>query len=224
MQASYTFSKSLSYVGSYGIPSMYALNRAVSNFDRTHNLQVGFTAVPPFGAGGRWATSGISGALLGGWQLNGIFSRYSGLPFGVGASGTSLNTSGSSQTAEQVKEHVEILGGTGPGQSYFDPFAFASVTGVRFGSSGWNILRGPGVTNLDLGLFREFRATEKLRVQFRAEAFNFTNTPHFNNPGTNVSNMTLNADGSIRARNGYTEITSAQPDERQIRFGLRVSF
>jgi len=73
-------------------------------------------------------------------------------------------------------------------------------------------------------LFREFKATEKLRVQFRAEAFNFTNTPHFNNPGTNVSNMTLNNNGTIRALNGYTEITSAQPDERQVRLGLRINF
>jgi hypothetical protein len=224
MQASYTFSKSLSYVGGYGIPPMYSLNRGLSAYDRPHNLQVGFTAVAPFGAGARWAKAGVSGAILGGWQLNGIFSRYCGTPFGVGASGTSLNTSGSSQSADQVKKHVEILGGTGPGQSYFDPFAFASVTGVRFGATGPNILRGPGVSNLDLGLFRELKATEKVRVQFRAEAFNFTNTPHFNNPGTNVSNMTLNSNGTIRALNGYTEITSAQPDERQVRLGLRISF
>jgi hypothetical protein len=224
MQAAYTFSKSLGYVGSYVIPSMYEMNRGISAFDRTHNLQVGFTAIPPFGKSGRWATSGVSSALLGGWQINGIFSRYSGTPFTVTASGTSLNTNGSSQTADQVKDHVEILGGTGRMQSYFDPLAFASVTGVRFGTSGTNILRGPGVTNLDAGLFREFRATERLRLQFRAEAFNLTNTPHFNNPGANVSNMTLNPDGSIRALNGYTEITSAQPDERQLRFGLRISF
>ena len=44
------------------------------------------------------------------------------------------------------------------------------------------------------------------------------------NPGTNVSNMTLNSNGTIRALNGYTEITGAQPDERQVRLGLRVSF
>ena len=49
-------------------------------------------------------------------------------------------------------------------------------------------------------------------------------SPHFNNPGTNVSNMTLNSNGTIRALNGYTEITGAQPDERQVRLGLRVGF
>jgi hypothetical protein len=116
------------------------------------------------------------------------------------------------QTADQVKPEVKILGGTGPGQSFFDPLAFRPVTEVRFGTSGLNILRGPGVVNLDLGLFREFSASERIKVQFRAEVFNATNTPHFNNPGSNVSMA------------GFSEITSAQNDERQLRFGLRVSF
>ena len=78
--------------------------------------------------------------------------------------------------------------------------------------------------NLDLGLFREFSVTERVKIQFRAEGFNVTNTPHFNNPGTNVSNLRLNPDGSVANLQGYSEITSAMDDERQFRFGLRVSF
>jgi len=61
-------------------------------------------------------------------------------------------------------------------------------------------------------------------LQFRAEAFNFTNTPHFNNPGANVSNMTLAADGTIRSLGGFSEVTSARDDERQFRFALRLGF
>ena len=98
------------------------------------------------------------------------------------------------------------------------------MTAVRFGNSGLNSLRGPGVVNLDLGLFREFSATERIKIQFRAESFNATNTPHFNNPGTNVSNLLLNSNGSVSALRGFAEITSAQDDERQFRFGLRISF
>jgi hypothetical protein len=162
--------------------------------------------------------------LFGGWQLNGIFSAYSGTPFTVTAASASLNAPGNTQTADQIKPEVAILGGTGPGQAYFDPLAFAPVTQARFGTSGLNILRGPGVVNLDLGLFREFAPTERIRIQFRAESFNFTNTPHFNNPGTNVSNLQLRSDGTVAALRGYSEITSAQDDERQIRFGLRISF
>jgi hypothetical protein len=177
----------------------------------------------PFGEGKPLASEGFAKLLLGGWQLNGIFSSYSGTPFTVSASGTSLNAPGNAQTADQILDEVRILGGTGPGQSWFDPLAFRSITDVRYGNSGLNILRGPGVVNLDLGLFREFRVRD-LQIQFRAEAFNATNTPHFNNPGANVSNMRLNADGSVNTLGGYTEITSARPDERQVRLGVRVVF
>ena len=63
-----------------------------------------------------------------------------------------------------------------------------------------------------------------MKIQFRAEAFNSTNTPHFDNPGTNVSNLQLNGNGTVRELRGFSEITSAAQDERQIRFGLRISF
>jgi len=65
--------------------------------------------------------------------------------------------------------------------------------------------------------------TERFQLQFRAEAFNLTNTPQFGQPGATVSSATFNADGSIKALNGYTQITSAS-NERQLRFALRLSF
>ncbi|HEU0141538.1 MAG TPA: hypothetical protein VFQ79_17575, partial [Bryobacteraceae bacterium] len=230
-QVSYTYSKAIAFTDevdsslSFNAPSALARNRSLTNYDRTHNLQAAWAAELPFGRGKRWANQGgIGGALLGGWQLNGIFSSYSGTPFTVTSAGTSLNAPANTQTADQVKPEVKILGGTGPGQAYFDPLAFAPVTDVRFGNSGLNILRGPGVVNLDLGLFREFSATERVKIQFRAESFNVTNTPHFSNPGTNVSNLLLGADRSVSALRGYAEILSAQEDERQFRLGLRISF
>lgn len=223
LQTSYTFSKSISWATSWMDPSQFHRNRTLSSFDRPHNLQIGWVAELPFGDGKPFGSQGLAKLLLGGWQLNGIFSSYSGTPFTVSSSGTSLNAPGNTQTADQVLPEVKILGGTGPGQSYFDPLAFRSVTDVRYGNSGLNILRGPGVVNLDLGLFREFLVRD-LRIQFRAEAFNATNTPHFNNPGNNVSNMRLNADGTVNSLGGYTEITSAKADERQVRLGVRVAF
>jgi hypothetical protein len=114
--------------------------------------------------------------------------------------------------------------------SYFDPFAFAPVTDARFGTAGFNTLRGPGLANVDLGLFREFAISERFKLQVRAEAFNFTNTPHFANPGTNVSNLQLNPDRSIRNLGGYTEITGLANtgrdgiDERVFRIGARFTF
>ena len=177
----------------------------------------------PFGKGQKYLQSGIGSWLAGGWHTNGILSRTSGTPFTVTTSGTSVNSPGNTQTADQVLSSVAILGGHGVGQPYFNPLAFAPVTDVRFGNSGRDILRGPGVFNLDASLFRDFKVSERFSLQFRAEAFGVTNTPQFGTPGSTVSAATRNADQSIKALNGYTEITSAT-GERQFRFALRLAF
>ena len=135
---------------------------------------------------------------------------------------------------------VQILGGIGTTTPYFNPLAYASVTGAQFGTSGFNILFGPPVANLDLSLFRNFNLSERLKLQFRAESFNFTNTPHFWSPGTrtanyspvftdSVSNMVLNSSGAVQSLNGYDSITTVNAtgrdyDERYFRLGLRLSF
>jgi hypothetical protein len=127
--------------------------------------------------------------------------------------------------ADQVKSSVAMPHGIGRGQSYFDPLAFRPVTEARFGNAGFNTLRGPGYANMDFGLFREFRFGER-SIQLRMEAFNLTDTPHFDNPsdsGRNVSNLQLNPDGSIRNLNGFSEISSSY-GERQVRVGLRFGF
>ena len=67
--------------------------------------------------------------------------------------------------------------------------------------------RGPTAPNLDLSLFRVFRLGQNKTLQVRAEVFNLTNTPHFSNPNTIISNVTFNADGSIARLNGVGGIT-----------------
>ncbi|MCC6535956.1 MAG: TonB-dependent receptor [Bryobacterales bacterium] len=236
---SYTWGKSLGIccndnsdgLAAIQVPEYFNLNRSVSNFNQPHNFVANGVMQLPFGRGHRLASGGGPLTwLASGWQLNGILTLASGTPFSVSASGTSLNAPGSTQRADQVKDQVAKLGGAGRGRSYFDPFAFRPVTDVRFGTAGFNTLYGPGLVNIDAGLFREFRVTERFQLQFRAEAFNFTNTPHFANPGANVSNLQLNADGTVRNLGGFTEITGLQStgrdgiDERVFRFGLRLSF
>ncbi len=232
LQVAYTFSKSITTSGSgasdsslpINIPEYYGLNRSVSSFNRPHNLQVANITSLPFGRGGRWLSdSGFLTAVVSGWQLNNIVSLMSGRPFSVTASGASLNAPNNSQRADQVKPEVKKLGGVGRGQPYFDPTAFAAVNEPRFGNAGFNTLRGPGRVNWDLGIFRNFEISEKVRMEFRLESFNFTNTPKFGNPGANVSNLQFNPDGSIRNLNGFAEITSAS-EERQFSIGMRLSF
>ncbi len=240
LNAAYTWSKNISTatgafdfnIPAIKLPEYNRLNRALAPINLSHNLQISSVAELPLGRGKRFFNGGgVASAIAGGWQVNGIFSVVSGMPFSVTASDVSLNAPGNSpQRADLVKKEVKILGGTGPGQSYFDPLAFAPVTEARFGTVGYNTLKGPTSVELDMGLFRDFKLSERFNLQFRAEAFNVSNTPHWGNPGSNVSSMTRNADGTIRSLGGYTEITSLRlngrdnVDERLFRLGLRLSF
>jgi hypothetical protein len=232
----YTWSKSISFIAaSDESPQVqalqyFALNRAVSSFDRTHNLQVRSLWELPIGKGKHWLSNGgVASALLGGWQVNSLLSLMSGLPFSVTSDDSSLDMPGSTQRADQVKGTVAMPNGTGPGQSWFDPLAFREVTEARFGNAGFNSLRGPHLYNLDLGLFRNFAFSERVQLQFRAEAFNLTNTPHFDLPGNNVSDMVL-SNGRVADLGGFSEITAVTNlardgiDERQFRVGLRFTF
>lgn len=220
LKGAYTFSKAINFTDEDGWTGtiawnwgpVFSRNRALAGYDVPHNFQTGFVWELPGGAGKKFANSGASRWIFGDWQINGVFAAYSGRPFTVGAAAGALNAPGNTQTADQVKPVVEKLGGIGPGQPFFDPSAFAAPVGVRFGTSGRNLLRGPGAVNLDLGVFRRFPIREQINLEFRAEAANATNTPHFNNPNANIS-----------AAN-FLVVTSAMPDQRQVRLGLRLSW
>ncbi len=226
---SYTWSKTFTYGDdtdsglTWNWVPMLQRNRARAGFDRPHNFQFYGNYDLPFGRGKKMASQGFASALAGGWKLNWILSRMSGSPFTIGSSNTSVNAPANTQTADQVKPTVEILGGHGVGQPYFDPLAFRAVTDVRFGNTGRNLLRGPGVFNLDGSLFRNFQMNERWGLHVGVEMFGITNTPQFANPGATASNMTFNADGSLRALNGFGEITGAS-GERQIRFAMKITF
>lgn len=237
MNATYTWSKAMGWCcnednnGGPLVPALAytSLNYVPLNFDRTHNFNLSATYELPFGKGKRWSMrNNFANAVLGGWQLNTLTSYQSGSPVRVTSDGGSLRLPGSTQRADQVKQEVAVLGGIGRGVAYYDPFAFARVTEPRFGTAGFNNLRGPGFFNSDLGLFKGFQVKERWNVQFRAEYFNWTNTPKFANPSSGINNLLTNADGSFRG--GVFEVTGTnaggrEPNgDRMLRLGLKVSF
>jgi hypothetical protein len=209
------------------LDSMY-LNSAAMGFNRPHNLTTNVIYELPFGRGKRFGSSGPLSAILGGWQMNAMARMTSGSPFTVTSDGASLNLPGSAQRADQVKSEVTKFGDVGRGKAFYDYSAFARVTDPRFGTAGFNTLYGPGLVNVDFGLFRNFNLTESVRLQFRGEAFNATNTPHFANPSNNIANLQLNGDGSFRQGvfevTGITNTGREQGDERAFRLGLRLQF
>ncbi len=236
MSMAHTWSKSMGWCcnednnGGPLVPALAytSLNYVPLNFDRTHNFQLTATYELPFGAGKKWAGGRVMNAIAGGWQVNTLTSYMTGTPVRVTSDGGSLRLPGSTQRADQVKQDVARLNGIGRGVAYFDPFAFERVLEPRFGSAGFNSLRGPGFFNTDLGLFRQFSVKERYRFQFRAEMFNWTNTPKFANPSAGINNRLVNPDGSFRG--GVFEITGTnaggrEPNgDRMLRLGLKMTF
>lgn len=224
---SYTWSKTIGYCcnnladggPAIQIPQYLSLNRGLEPWDRRHTFVASTVAELPFGKGKPWLTSGWGARLAGGWQANAIFSAYTGNPFSVTSSGTSLNAPGNTQRADLVGTGpVNITGGIGVGKTYFDTSRFAPVTDPRFGTASFNLLRAPGSANLDLGLFRSFSLSDRLIFQFRGEALNATNTPHFGTPNGNVNSTSFGQVTSIKSigREGI--------DQRIFRLGAKLTF
>ncbi len=215
LKGAYTWSKALGMAddeGWAGIawdhPDVFQRNRARTGFDRTQMFQMGYVYDLPFLRNNNTA----AGTILGNWQVSGTLALITGPPRTITANGASLNAASALQTADQVGS-VTKLGDVGPGQHFYDRSAFAPVTEQRFGTSGRNILNSPGVVNLDLSILKNFPVNETVEAQFRAEFFNFTNTPKFGNFNGNVNSA------------GFMTITSTTPfTERVIRFGLRLQF
>jgi carboxypeptidase family protein len=202
---SWTWSKTIDYadnddLGSvmFAYPAYWEKGRAVAGFDRTHNISIYGVLQLPFGKGERWAQTGIANAILGGWQINPLINYLTGLPFSVTCPG-SLNAVGSTQTCDLVapfhvlnnkpnRDGICALGDLSC--KYFDPSSFAaplitSNANAHFGNTNRNQFRGPGYFATNLSLARQFKLTERFALQLRADAINFTNTPHFANPTAN---------------------------------------
>jgi hypothetical protein len=193
-------------------------NYARNDFDRTHTFVQSYVYDLPFGKGKAFLNSGIASRVVGGWKANGVLTLMTGTPLTIGANGTSLNTPGNNQTADQVKE-VQILHGVNIGNPWFDPTAFTQPTAAGvFGNSGRGLMSGPGFFNLDASLFKVFAIREKFKLEVRGEAFSVTNTPQFNNPNTGVNNY--NADPS---KNTFGVITGSG-GARTLQLGARLTF
>jgi hypothetical protein len=193
---------------------------ARADFDRTLNYTQSFVYQLPWGRGQKWLTHGPAAVALGNWQLGGVLSLMTGTPFYISASGSSLNTPGETQTADQVSA-VQLLHGINTGNQWFSTSSFAQPTGVRFGTSGRNLLSGPGLFGLNLSLAKNFKFTERYNLEMRAETFNFTNTPQFSNPQGSLTNSSF---GYVTGTLGSGTGVNGTGGGRAVQLGVKVSF
>lgn len=216
--AAFTWSRNMDqgnedlFDGGQGAQTPYELSRerARSNLDRTFGFITSVVYELPFGQGRRYLTSGPAAWVLGGWQLGGILSLYSGF-----------------MISHTINVNNENLGGAVRGDfvrspnlptaqrtidRWFDTtFVIPSAPGVP-SNAGRNLIESPGRKNFDLMVARNFDLPwESHQVQFRFESFNFTNTPSFGRPATGVGTPTVG------------RITTAE-DPRRIQFALKYVF
>ena len=213
LTTAYTFSKGLNYIdddGGIAIPMNMSLNKGRMGDNRTHVFTQSYMWHLPFGKGKRFANSGSAMWILGGWQLQGLTSVMTGGWFSPSVSGV-VNAPGNADRPNWVAP-IRYLGNTGPGQKYFDTGAFAIPAQNTLGNAGRNIIQGPGIVNVDAALHREFRVREGMSLTLRVESFNFSNTPHYNNPNGNAQSPQ------------FGEVNGAEQDQRQHQIGLTLRF
>jgi hypothetical protein len=222
---SYTWSKSIDVgcSGFFGIESCSVQNpydisgdRSVSGFDLTHVLTASATAPLPFGKGKRFAnSSGFVNYIIGNWQLNGILTLTSGVPYNVYISSDIPNVGNFDPGSGNVRANV-VGDPNLPNPStteWFNTAAFAPPAPFTFGDSGRNSLRANWFRNLDLSLLKDFPFSERRSLQFRAEAFNVTNTPTWGIPVNDLNNHAQ-----------FGSITSTRSTERQLQLSLKLYF
>ena len=204
--SSFTWGKALGYIsdddGGLSFFINWRRNYAPTDFDRKLNYEQSFTYDLPFGRGHQLASSAVADAIVGGWKLSGIISAVTGLPFTVTASGTSLNTPGTTQTAS-ITGGFKKLGGIGSASPWFDPTVFSQPTGCTatpctspgLGNTGRNQFRGPGYIQDNLSIFKKFALYRETALEIRVDAFQFSNTPQFGQP--NGGGVTASSFGTI---------------------------
>jgi hypothetical protein len=194
--------------------------RGLSAFNFGQRWVTSFLYELPIGKGKHLLANAnrITDALLGGWQLGGIFTLEGGFPLSVNCTSNSTYENTDSGCRADATGQKPGISNPTP-NAWFNTAAFVNrtdfVPGVgpyRFGTSGRNVVIGPGTAALDGSLSKAFRITEKTRVDFRAEFFNVPNHPILGQPGGTVGTST------------YGVISSTKLDSRQIQFALKLSF
>jgi hypothetical protein len=189
-----------------------------ASFDVRHAGIISATYDLPFGRGRNSDGSPWVGRLFGNWQVSGIETLLSGLPF---TPQLSYNPSNDGDTRNPVRPSINpnftgpvILGGA---NQYFNPNAFLQPLPGSYGNVGRNTLQAPGLVSTDIAVARKFSLSERLNLQFRAEIFNL-----FNHTNLNAPNPVVYAAATGGPSPTAGVITSTTTTSRQVQFGLKL--
>ncbi|MBZ5645086.1 MAG: carboxypeptidase-like regulatory domain-containing protein [Acidobacteriia bacterium] len=189
-----------------------------ASFDIRHAGVINATYDLPFGRKGASGQTDWMSALAGNWQISGIETLVSGVPF---TPQLAYNPANDGDSRNPVRPSLNpaftgpiILGGPG---RYFNPNAFIAPLPNTYGDAPRNFLAGPGMAETDFSVVKKFPVTERVNLQFRGEFFNIFNRTNLNNPNPVVF-TSANSGPSPTAG----VITSTTTTSRQIQFGLKL--
>ncbi|MBI1896649.1 MAG: carboxypeptidase regulatory-like domain-containing protein [Acidobacteria bacterium] len=189
--------------------------RSVDPQDVSRRAVVSAVYELPFGQGKRWnPANGLARKLAGGWQITTIGTMQTGLPIAVTGANNFL-ASRPNSTGQSAKLPNPTAA------NWFNTDVFVNPPAYTYGNTGRTLpdVRAPGTVNWDVSVLKAISVTERLNVQFRAEAFNLLNHVNLGLPN---SAFVAGRDGK-NASGSFGVITSAR-DARQIQFGLKLRF
>jgi hypothetical protein len=227
-QAAYTYGHALAnsgttLSGSQGLgnidPTDYNKSYTDASWDIRHNFTTAFNYEIPFGRGKQYGASlnKFVQGVAGNWQLNGILTLRTGVPYTIYGSGCQIVSDGAFCGTDLVSgatggANAAPAGGRTPNE-WFNISNFTSAAPLTQGQVGLQTNFGPPTRTLDFSIFKSFNLTERFALQFRAEGTNVANTSQFNTPDSGLTDAK------------FGQITSTQPgSERHIQFQLRLQF
>jgi hypothetical protein len=223
MGLAWTWSKSMDY-NSGDLEAVSPLvpvriwNYSLSSFDRTHVVKLNWLYDVPQTPWQR----GVLNQVLNGWQVSGIASFVSGSPLGVGLTtvvATDVTGTPSQGARTNVVANPVIPKSERTFNRFFNTGAFEMPAIGTFGNAARTVMRGPGINNFDIALFKNFPVWESVRLQFRGELYNAFNHTQFSGVDT-----TARFDAQRRQVNQqFGQLTSAF-NPRQIQLALRLYF
>jgi hypothetical protein len=183
-----------------------------SIFDVRHRLVTSVLYELPFGPGKPWANDGgVTGAVVGGWQVTAIVNKSSGFPRDPQV-GSDVPNTGAQTYRPNLVAGQDPNDGAKTVQQWFNTAAFSRPATFTYGDAGRNIVLGPGIFNVDASIIRNFLLGGTRSLQFRLEAFNLLNKPVWGDPNMSMASPL------------YGQINSTRTPMRELQIGLKFSF
>jgi len=215
--ASYAWSHAIALGDTAGVQNElnWMADKASSSLDMRQHLVASAVYQLPFGQGRQFGAhwNRVTDAVLGGWSFAPIFTASTGLPLNVTVNGSPSNT-GATTSVDRPNVVGNISLSNPSVAEWFNTAAFVANAPYTYGDSGRNIIRAPGLVNLDLALHKSFRITEKVNAQLRLESFNATNHPALGSPTTVLGNALF----------GQITSTATGTSARDNQLGLKIVF